>query len=89
MRCDDRAPMDNGTWLLGPPRNHTRFGEVARFREGLYRLTEGTYAWMVPNGSWGETNLGLIDCGSTSVLIDTCWGNQLFKHLPIHVRRCA
>jgi len=20
---------------------------------------------------------------------DHCWGNQLFKHLPIHVRRCA
>lgn len=32
-----------------------------------------TYAWMVPNGSWGETNLGLIHCGRSSVLIDTGW----------------
>lgn len=28
---------------------------------------------MVPNGSWGETNIGLIKCGTQSVLIDTCW----------------
>jgi cyclase len=124
MRCDEQATMDTSTWLLGPPRNHTRFGEAARFREGLYRLTEGTYAWMVPNGSWGETNLGLIDCDGTSVLIDTCWdlahtqemlamckqvlsasplghvinthadgdhcwGNQLFKHLPIHATQAC
>lgn len=51
----------------------TRFGETANFREGLYRLTPRTYAWMVPNGAWGETNLGLIECGGGSVVIDTAW----------------
>ncbi|MBC7171451.1 MAG: MBL fold metallo-hydrolase, partial [Polyangiaceae bacterium] len=59
-------------------------GEPARFREGLYRLRPDTYAWMVPNGSWGETNLGLIDCGGTSVLIDTCWDVRLTQEVMAH-----
>lgn len=65
--------MKHTEWLGGPSRGVTRFGEPARFNEGLYRLGPRAYAWMVPNGSWGETNLGLIDCGGQSVLVDTCW----------------
>ncbi len=65
--------MDKAQWLTGPDRQVTRYGEAAKFREGLYQLTPRTYAWMVPNGSWGETNLGLIDCGGKSVVIDTGW----------------
>ena len=65
--------LSQATWLTGPGRSVTRFGETANFREGLYRLTPRTYAWMVPNGSWGETNFGLIDCGGKSVVIDTGW----------------
>lgn len=60
-------------FIAGPGRAHTRFGEVPRYREGLYRVGSSCYAWLVPNGSWGETNLGLIVCGSQSVLVDTCW----------------
>jgi cyclase len=60
-------------WLTGPDRALTRFGEVPAFREGLYQVGPSSYAWMVPNGSWGESNLGLIDCSGKSVLIDTCW----------------
>ncbi|MGE0238449.1 MAG: MBL fold metallo-hydrolase [Parvibaculaceae bacterium] len=67
------SAMDKATWLTGPDRQVTRFGEPAKFREGLYRLTARTYGWMVPNGSWGEANLGLVDCGGKSVVIDTGW----------------
>lgn len=65
--------MKHAEWLGGPPRQRTRFGEPIRFKEGLYRLSPRAHAWMVPNGSWGETNIGLIDCGGQSVLVDTCW----------------
>ncbi len=41
----------------------TRFGEAPRYAEGLYRVGEGVYAWMVPNGSWGEANAELIVAG--------------------------
>jgi cyclase len=67
------APLPHARWLAGPGRTRTRFREIATFREGLYDLGLGCHAWMVPNGSWGETNLGLIVCGKQSVLIDTCW----------------
>lgn len=87
--------MDRARWLNGPDRNVTRFGEPAKFREGLYRLTPRTYAWMVPNGSWGETNFGLIDCNGKSVVIDTGWdlrctrefldgAAELLAHSPVH-----
>lgn len=59
--------------IAGPSTKLSRFGEPVRFEPGLYRLAPDTYAWMVPNGSWGETNLGLVDCGGASVMIDTGW----------------
>lgn len=65
--------MKPAQFLAGTGRQCTRHGEPLQFREGLYRLSRGCYAWMVPNGSWGETNIGLIDCNGSSVLIDTCW----------------
>ncbi|MFV0478835.1 MAG: MBL fold metallo-hydrolase [Parahaliea sp.] len=65
--------MMSTAWLAGPERSLTRFAEKPRYREGLYRVSADCYAWLVPNGAWGETNIGLIDCGRESVLIDTCW----------------
>ncbi len=89
-------PLPQARWLAGPGRTRTRFGEQAAFREGLYDLGRGCHAWMVPNGSWGETNLGLITCGPQTVLIDTCWDlphtremlrlcESLLSHAPIEV----
>ena len=39
---------------------------------------------MVPNGSWGETNLGLVRCGGQSVLIDTCWDLHFMREMLDH-----
>lgn len=61
------------SFLAGTGRTRTRYGEPVAYAEGLYRIAPDVYAWMVPNGSWGETNVGLVDCGGASVLIDTCW----------------
>jgi len=75
--------MSYPEWILGPEdsSDKTRFGELPLFREGLYRTASDCYAWMVPNGSWGETNIGLIDCNGQSVLIDTCWDLKFTKAL--------
>lgn len=51
----------------------TRFGEIPDYDEGLYEVAKDTYAWMVPNGSWGETNSGLIVGNGESLLVDTLW----------------
>lgn len=65
--------MKNAKLLVDTGRQLTRHGEPVLFKEGLYQVSNHCYAWMVPNGSWGETNIGLIDCGGKSVLVDTCW----------------
>ncbi len=51
----------------------TRYDEVPHFQEGLYDLGVSTFAWMVPNGSWGEANAGLIVGDGESLLVDTLW----------------
>jgi cyclase len=51
----------------------TRFGEKPHYKEGLYKLEHDIYAWMVPNGSWGESNAGLIVGSGESLLVDTLW----------------
>ncbi len=73
----------NSKYLAGPQRQHTRFGEVAKYKEGLYQVAKDSYAWLVPNGSWGETNIGLLDCKGKTVLIDTFWDLQ-FTHEFLH-----
>jgi len=65
--------MANFKQLFSTNKSLTRHGETMHYDEGLYQVGKSAYAWMVPNGAWGETNIGLIDCNGKSVLIDTCW----------------
>ena len=60
---------------IGPskPVNRSRYSEVPNYEQGLYDLGNKTYAWIEPNGSWGESNAGLISDGEQSLLVDTLW----------------
>lgn len=51
----------------------TRFRETPLYEEGLWDLGNGFFAWIVPNGSWGESNAGLVTGEGESLLIDTLW----------------
>jgi cyclase len=51
----------------------TRYAETPLYAEGLYDLGRQLYAWLVPNGSWGEANAGLILGDSEALLVDTLW----------------
>jgi glyoxylase-like metal-dependent hydrolase (beta-lactamase superfamily II) len=57
----------------------TRFGETPLYAEGLWDLGRGVYAWMVPNGSWGEANAGLVVGHGASMLVDTLWDERLTR----------
>ncbi len=59
--------------IAGTGAKKTRFQEVPKYAEGLYNLGHDIYAWMVPNGSWGEANAGLIIGEGESLLVDTLW----------------
>ncbi len=51
----------------------TRFREKPKYAEGLYDLGNDVFAWMTPNGSWGESNAGLVAGDGASLLVDTLW----------------
>lgn len=51
----------------------TRYGERPAYQEGLWEIGRDVYAWMVPNGSWGEANAGLVVGQGQSLLVDTLW----------------
>lgn len=65
--------MYRGEAITLTGRKLSRFGEATGFDEGLYDLGDGIYSWMVPNGSWGESNSGLVVGDGESMLLDTQW----------------
>ena len=67
------SPIDRGTLSVGSGAQYTRYGEIPKYVEGLYDLNNQLYAWMVPNGSWGESNAGLIVGEGAALLVDTLW----------------
>ncbi len=81
----DRRPNPGETSL---------FGEDAKFRRGLYRLADGVYAWMQPNGSWGESNSGIISSNGETLVFDSLFDlimtrrmidalQPIIKHAPV------
>jgi cyclase len=49
----------------------------ARFAGGLREVAPGVHAWLQPNGSWGESNAGLVVGDGASLLVDTLWDARL------------
>ena len=39
----------------------------------MQRIAEGIFAWLTPNGGWGESNTALIAGQGSSLLVDTLW----------------
>jgi len=51
--------------------DRTNYRERARYARGVYDLGQNLYAFLAPNGSWNETNTGLIVGRGESLLVDT------------------
>ena len=56
-------------------------GAEARFEPGLQQVAHRVHAWMQPNGSWGESNAGLVVGDGESLLIDTLWDLNLTRRM--------
>ena len=80
---------NNTNWIptIATKSQRTRFGEVPQYAEGLYDLNHRVYAWMVPNGSWGESNAGLIVGNGASLLVDTLWDIK-YTRAMLDAMRC-
>ncbi len=65
--------MTNRAPLAATGAARTRYQETPLYAEGLYDLGHNAYAWLTPNGSWGESNAGIIIGAGASLLVDTLW----------------
>lgn len=52
-----------------------------RYTKGLHGLGNGLYAYLVPDGSWGWSNAGLIVDGAESLLVDTLFDLPLTREM--------
>ena len=53
--------------LLGKPAP----SRLRRFPPGLQQVGDGVFAWLQPNGEWGESNAGVVVGDGEALLIDT------------------
>jgi glyoxylase-like metal-dependent hydrolase (beta-lactamase superfamily II) len=59
----------------------TLLGRTARFEGGLQEVAAGAYAWLQPNGEWGESNAGLVVGDRAALLLDTLWDPPLTRRM--------
>lgn len=51
------------------------------YRKGLHDLGHGCHSWMLPDGSWGWSNSGLITGSGTSLMVDTLFDLALTREM--------
>jgi len=59
----------------------TLTGAPAAFDRGWRQVGPGAWAWLQPNGAWGEANAGLVAGDGASLLIDTLWDERLAREM--------
>ena len=42
-----------------------------QYTRGLHEIGNGNYAWLLPDGTWGWSNAGLVTDSGESLLVDT------------------
>ncbi len=62
---------------------------TASYARGLHELGNSLYAYLQPNGGWGQSNAGLVCDGEDSLLIDTLFDLQLTERMLSEMRRAA
>lgn len=51
------------------------------YTKGLHDLGDGCHAWLLPDGSWGWSNSGLVTGSGTSLLVDTLFDLALTREM--------
>jgi len=51
------------------------------YTKGLHQLTSTCYAWLVPDGTWGWSNAGLITGEGQSLLVDTLFDLAMTREM--------
>jgi cyclase len=56
------------------------------YSRGLREVGDGLYAYLQPDGGWGESNAGLVVDGESTLLIDTLFDLQLTERMLAEMR---
>ena len=59
------------------------------YTRGLHDLGNGCFAWLLPNGSWGWSNAGLVTDGGEALLVDTLFDLKLTAEMLTAMRDAA
>jgi glyoxylase-like metal-dependent hydrolase (beta-lactamase superfamily II) len=59
-----------------------------KYTKGLHEIGNGHYAWLLPDGSWGWSNAGLVVDSGESLLVDTLFDLKLTREM-LHAMRSA
>jgi cyclase len=59
-----------------------------QYTKGLHDLGNGLYAWLLPDGSWGWSNAGLVEDSGETLLVDTLFDLRLTREM-LHAMRDA
>jgi glyoxylase-like metal-dependent hydrolase (beta-lactamase superfamily II) len=57
-----------------------------QYTKGLHEVGHGVYAYLLPDGSWGWSNAGLITDGDRSLLVDTLFDLKLTREMLAEMR---
>ena len=58
-----------------------------QYTRGLHDLGNGCYAWLLPDGTWGYSNAGLVVDGGESLLVDTLFDLPLTREMLDGMRK--
>ena len=64
-----------------PSDDTTPLGNAPTFDGGAQQVSDGTWAWIQPNGDLGESNAGLVVGDGESLQIDTLWDERLTRRM--------
>lgn len=59
---------------------------LLQYPKGLHDLGDGCHAWLLPDGSWGWSNSGLITGSGTSLMVDTLFDLALTREMLEGIR---
>ena len=59
------------------------------FSKGLHEVGDGLYAYLQPDGGWGQSNAGLVVNGDATLLVDTLFDLSLTEQMLAEMRRAV
>src|SRR5687768_17970607 len=81
--------MPNGARSSATPISSSIEMKNWTYTKGLHDIGNGHYAYLVPDGSWGWSNAGLVEGGGETLLVDTLFDLRLTREMLDAMRKAV